>query len=95
MPTYYYPGQPVIYRRTKHSARPGPRARNVQPTERGETYWYEVEKFWVVDQLQTDGTLILRTRRGKKYIAQASDPHLRPARWWERIVHRHRFPCAS
>jgi hypothetical protein len=88
----YHPGQWVVYRRTKHTEHPGPRARRIHPAERGETYWYEVEKYWVVEQLREDGTIVLLTRRGKRHQVDAADPRLRPARWWERLWYRDRFP---
>lgn len=91
MPQSYRPGQRVIYRRTKHTEHPGPRAKNIHPTERGETYWYEVEKYWVVDALQEE-KVVLRTRRGKRHLVDPDDPNLRPASWWECIWYRHRFP---
>ncbi|MDF1551579.1 MAG: hypothetical protein P1P84_00890 [Deferrisomatales bacterium] len=88
----FKPTDAVIYRRTKHSPHPGPRATDVHPAPRGETYTYHVDKFWVVTGVQSDGTILVRTRRGKQYELAADDPALRKARWWERLLYRGRFP---
>jgi hypothetical protein len=87
----YRPGDWVIFRKRKHSASPGPRAREITPEPNGEEYSYCVDKFWGV--AGTDkGRVILVTRRGKQHIVHSDDPNLRPARWWERILYRDRFP---
>ena len=85
-------GEPVIYRLTKSSMKPGPRAQKVAPAPQGDTYSYLVEKFWVVRDVLSDGRVVLATRRGKEHVIDADDPNLRRARWWERIVYRSRFP---
>jgi len=95
MRTTYEPGEPVIYRATKFSTRPGPRAHHVAPSPQGELYNYLVDKFWVVGDVLADGRLLLKTRRGKQHIIAADDPNLRPARWWERWLYRSRFPDRS
>lgn len=91
----YRPGDRVIYTATKHSAHPGRRAQAVQPEQHGEGYWYDVKKYWVVAQVRPDGSLTVVTRRGKERAVAASDPRLRPARWWESIFLRSRFPQSS
>lgn len=88
----YQAGDLVIYRKPKHSTSPGPRAINVHPTPHGDDYDYMVDKYWVVDEVKNDGTIITRTRRGKRHEIDSDDPHLRPASLWHRIVHRGRFP---
>ena len=42
-----------------------------------------MKKYWLVLQVQPDGLLKVLTRRGKERNVAASDPRLRPARWWE------------
>lgn len=86
------PGDPVIYTMPKQSTAPGPRAQNIVPAPRGDTYVYHVEKFWVVDEVRDDGKVLLRTRRGKSHLIDMNDPRLRRPRWWERLLYRHRFP---
>jgi hypothetical protein len=92
MMTMYHRGEPVIYRLTKSSIRPGPRAQKVAPAPQGDSYSYLVEKFWVVRDVLPDGRVVLATRRGKEHVVPADDPNLRHARWWERLVYRGRFP---
>jgi hypothetical protein len=84
-------GDWVIYRKLKHSASPGPRAHNISPSSHGELYNYFVDKFWIVQSVLPDGRLLLQTRTGKTHVINASDPHLRRARWWERWLYNSRF----
>lgn len=90
--TDYRPGDIVIFRVTKRSGHPGPRAARIEPDPHGEEYLYEVDKFWIVGECRDDNTVVLLTRRGKQHIVQCDNPKLRRARWWERLLHRHRFP---
>lgn len=88
----FRPGDFVIYRMTKHSQRPGPRAKKVAPSPYGEEYKYQVDKYWIVDEVLDDNQVLLRTRRGKTRILRADDFNLRPASWWERLFYRNSFP---
>ncbi len=88
----YRRGDLVIFRVTKCSYRPGPRARNIHPAPHGESYSYAVDKFWTVVEELGDDMLLLQTRRGKTHRVNAHDPHLRHATWWERVRHGARFP---
>lgn len=88
----FAPGDPVIYRMPKYSACPGQRAQNIRPATRGESYSYDIDKFWLVDGVLEDGKLRLVTRRGKVRVLDSTDTHLRKPRWWERLVYRGRFP---
>ena len=92
MSTRIRPGDVVVYRKQKTSAHPGPRARDVQPATHGDSYAYAVEKFWRVVAVRSDHTLVVRTRKGKQHTVAAGDPNLRRARWWERLLFRHRVP---
>lgn len=91
----YFSGEPVIYRATKQSRRPGPRARNVAALTHGDNYSYTVNKYWVVDETAGRERLIIRTRRGKRRTIRPDDPNLRPATWWERLLYNGRFPSAE
>jgi hypothetical protein len=84
-------GDWVIYRKTKFSTHPGPRAQNVLPAEHGDEYAYTVDKFWVVADVRQGGTLLLKTRRGKSHVVSQSDPNLHRANWWQKWRHRRRF----
>ena len=88
----YKPGDWVVFRVSKHSRRPGPRARGIRPAPQGDTYQYQVDKFWVVSEVCDNGDMVVRTRRGKTRHVEASDLNLRPATWWERWWQSARFP---
>lgn len=87
----YQVGDWVIYRKTKHSPAPGPRAVNVSPAIGGEDYAYQVDKYWVVVEVRPDH-LILGTRTGKRNKVKLTDPNLRHASFWEKWRCRRRFP---
>lgn len=87
----YQAGDWVVYRKTKYSTQPGPRAQNISPSQHGEKYAYTVDKYWVVADVLGDGRLVLHTRRGKEHTVSADDPGLHRARWWERLLYRSRF----
>src|SRR5580698_9177318 len=55
------PGDFLIYRKTKASPHPGPRARNVEASEKGDDYYYEVDKFWTLSDILDDGRLVALT----------------------------------
>ncbi len=89
------PGDPVIYRVCKTSTDPGPRAQEVHPAQHGDWYSYQVDKYWAVSEVLSDGSLTLVTRRGKQHTVPVDDPRLRAARWWERWLYRDRFPAVQ
>lgn len=91
----FHAGDWVIYRKHKSSTSPGPRAENVHAAQKGNLYRYTVDKFWVVEGLEEDGQLRLRTRRGKRHSVDASDPALRKAKVWERWIYRTRFEVSD
>jgi len=88
-------GDWVVYRKTKSSVSPGPRAQNVSPSKHGDQYTYTVDKFWVVDEILDDGSLRLVTRRGKSHVVQPTDANLHRASWWERFFFRKRFDAVK
>lgn len=88
----YQPGDRVVYLTTKHSVHPTPRAEKVQPEPHGEGYTYDVKKYWLVQEVNGDGNLVVVTRRGKTRVVAKNDPRLRNANWWERMFQSHRFP---
>jgi hypothetical protein len=88
----YEVGDWVVYTQRKQSPAPGPRAKNINPSQYGELYSYQVDKYWVVASVNDSGELILKTRRGKEHAVPASDACLRKARWWERLFMKARFP---
>ena len=91
----FSPGDLVVYRKVKYSASPGKRAREIHPAEQGENYLYTVDKFWVVSEVRQDGSLLLKTRRGKQHVVPSDDWNLRKANWWERWRFRNRFEAIA
>ncbi len=84
-------GDFVIYRKTKFSSHPGPRAHDIQPARNGDDYCYIVDKFWVVKEV-TGREVLLQTRRGKIHRLNVTDPGLRKASLLERWFYRQSFP---
>ena len=92
MSRVFRPNQPVVYVAVKRSVHPGPgSARDIIPETQGEGYLYQVNKFWLVEEVNGQ-TFKLRTRTGKTHEVDAGDPSVRPASWWERFMYRDRFP---
>ncbi len=89
----FEPGDLVVYCKTKHSPRPGPRAKQIDPEPRGEDYTYRVDKYWVVMDLRDTGDVVVQTRRGKRHLLPADDPNLRHATLSERWLKARRFPA--
>lgn len=85
----------VVYRKTKASSRPGQRARLIAPASAGEEYTYCVDKYWIVEAVAADGTLVAKTRRGKLHRLFQNDPNLRHATLRELLFSRARFPTAE
>jgi len=92
---HFQPGDYLIYRKSKVSPRPGPRARNVQPSEKGDDYYYEVDKFWTLSDVLDDGRLVAVTRSGKRVFLTPEDERIRKAGLLARMVYRRRFPSLS
>ena len=88
-------GDPVIFTVSKITSHPGPRAKHIHPARAGETYSYQVEKFWTVAEIRSDGLLLLVTRRGKQHLVQSNDFRLRPVKWWEKWIYQNRFPALN
>ena len=86
------PGDFLVYRKSKVSPRPGPSARNVQASEKGDDYYYDVDKYWTVANVLDDGRLVAKTRTGKQVYLTPEDENLRKAGWLERLRYRRRFP---
>lgn len=87
----FKPGDLVVFRRRKHTPHPGRRAQDIEATPHGELYSYFVEKSWIVERIEPDGRLLLRTRRGKTHLVDPADPDLRRATLWDRLRYRRRF----
>lgn len=88
-------GDKVVYKKQKTSTSPGPRAKEIQPANFGEEYWYSVDKYWLVVDVQEDGTIDVVTRRGKTHRLRKDDQRLRHSAWWENLVFGSRFPSGT
>jgi len=95
----YAIGDKIIYRKIKCSSHPTPNAIEVYPSQRGEEYIYNVDKYWtVIDIVYPEGKgnsnyiIIAKTRRGKVVQVTSDDSALRKANIIERIRYNDRFP---
>jgi hypothetical protein len=91
----YRKGDWVIYRQLKCTTHPGPRAHNIDASVNGDTYSYFVDKYWIVAEVLADGSLLIKTRRGKTHIIDARDHQLRPASLLQRVLNRSRFAFST
>lgn len=89
------PGDWAVYRKSKRSTSPGPRAANVIAAPKGESYTYIVDKFWVVERILPGDKILLRTAKGKTHVIDASDPSLRKPSLLQRLLWRQRFREAA
>lgn len=87
----FSPGDWVIFRMTKFSQKPGPRAENINPAPQGDTYSYTVDKFWIVREVLDNGSLRLCTRRGKEHVVSPDDLRLKKPNLVQRFIYRSRF----
>jgi hypothetical protein len=65
MSPHYRVGDLAVYHATRYGLRPSCKASRVFPAMHGDNYAYQVDKYWFVANLQSDGYLLLATRRGK------------------------------
>ncbi len=85
-------GDRIVYRKQKASTHPAPAAQGIRAAERGDLYYYIVNKYWTVEDILTDGRIVARTRTNKLHRLTADDPNLHKAGLLERLRHRARFP---
>lgn len=85
-------GDRIVYRKTKISPLPGPRAYEITGSDKGENYTYLVDKYWVVADVLDDGRLVAKTRRGKLNYVWPYDPNVRKARLTDALFRRDLFP---
>ena len=87
----FQPGDEVVYRKSKQTTHPGPRAQHVRPAAKGDNYSYTVDKFWVVQKGRDNGDLVVTTRRGKTHVIDRGDRNLRRPTLLERLRYRARL----
>ena len=85
------PGDWAVYRKSKQSSIPGPRATRVTANPKGETYNYVVDKYWIVEAILPEGQLLLRTASGKSHTIDPEDRNLRHPSMLQRFLCRDRF----
>ena len=91
MHNQWNPGDWAVYRKSKRSKSPGPRAANVNASPKGETYTYVVDKFWVVESVLPGDRIRLVTATGKSHVLDADDQSLRHPSFLQKFVWRQRF----
>lgn len=92
MAAKYRLGEKVVFKSTRYSVCPSPRAKNIIAAPNGEAYEYEVDKYWIVIEADQPDSVLLQTRTGTTHRLASDDVRLRKATWWERIIHHHWFP---
>ena len=84
-------GDFIIVRKWKASTHPSPRAKDVFPTQYGDTYRYGIDKYWKVVEIVNDHTVVIETRRGKRHLIETDHVHLRKAGLFDKLLHGKRF----
>lgn len=82
---HYRAGDKVVYVQDQYSSHPGPLAKNVLATIKGELYQYQTEQYWIVQRVLPNGLLEVRTDEQQLRLVAASDAHLRPATLREKL----------
>jgi hypothetical protein len=86
------PGAPIVYRVQETSSCPGPDAVDVYPSEHGEFYDYLAKKYWRVEEVLEDGSIVALTPLMEHQYVSPNDPNLRRANLVERVRYAARFP---
>ena len=84
-------GDFIIVRKWKASTHPSPRAKEVFPTQYGDTYHYGIDKYWKVVEIVDDRTVVIETRRGKRHVIQTDQVPLRRAGLFDKMFNGKRF----
>ena len=87
-------GEVVVFAMQKRGVSPGPRAKNIHSSQKGDDYSYIVDKYWRVGKITGD-ELLLITRRGKTHQVPCDDIRIRRPNLWEHLFMRSRFPEAD
>ena len=88
----FHAGAPIVYRVVETSTCPGPEARDIHPAERGELYYYLINKYWRVEEVRQDGWIVALTPLMEHHYLRRDDPNLRKANLLERLRYAARFP---
>ena len=85
-------GAPIVYRVQETSTCPSPDALYVYPSKRGESYDYLANKYWRVEKVFEDGSILALTPLMEHQYLKRNDPNLRKANLIERLRYAARFP---
>jgi hypothetical protein len=88
-------GAPIVYRVQETSTCPSPDALDVYPSEHGEFYDYLAKKYWRVEEVLQDGSIVALTPLMEHHHLRRDDPNLRKANLIERLRHAARFPSPA
>jgi hypothetical protein len=79
-------GACVVLREERRESHPSRGARDVRPERYGEGYSFVVDEFCRISE-QRAGRLLLNSQWGRTRVADATDPRLHIASWWERLFY--------
>ncbi|MGI8889899.1 MAG: hypothetical protein ACR2G0_03835 [Chthoniobacterales bacterium] len=88
-------GEPIVYRVVETSTIPAPEAHDIRPAERGDLYYYLINKYWRVEEVLQDGWIVALTPHQEHQYLRRDDPNLRRANLVERLRYATRFPAAA
>jgi hypothetical protein len=91
----FRPGVPIVYRVQETSTCPSPDALDVYPSEHGESYDYLANKYWRVEKVLEDGSIVALTPFMEHEYLKRNDPNLRKASLIERLRYGARFPSLA
>ena len=91
----FYAGVPIVYRVVETSTCPGSDARDIHPAQRGELYYYLTYKYWRVEEVRPDGSIVALTPLMEHHYLRRDDPNLRKANLFERLRYAARFPYVA
>ena len=89
------PGAPIVYRVQETSTCPSPDAVDVYPSKHGEFYDYLAKKYWRVEEVLEDGSIVALTPLMEHQHVRGNDPNLRRANLIERLRYAGRFPSPA
>src|SRR5450432_1591341 len=89
------PGAPIVYRVQETSTCPSPDAVDVYPSRHGEFYDYLAKKYWRVEEVLEDGSIVALTPLMEHRHVRSNDPNLRKANLIERVRYAARFPSPA
>ena len=88
----FQPGAPIVYRMIERSTRPAPQKCDIRPAKRGDLYYYLITKYWRVEKVLQDGSVVAITPLMEHHLLRSDDPNLRKANLLERLRYGGRFP---